>query len=400
MKQNKKIYLVGGAIRDRLMGNSNNDRDFVAVGYTKDDFQDYQLVGKDFPVFLDKDGNEIALARIERKISSGYNGFEASIENVSLEDDLKRRDLTINSIAYDDELQKYIDPFGGIDDIKNKILRHTSKAFVEDPIRVLRIARFKARFTDFTIAQDTKDLIYSMRDELKYLESNRVYKEIKKVFEYPNSDIFFKTLLELKVLDVIFPNLYRLSLYNENNIYHQEENIFIHTMMVLKNLDNSSNLLKFTALFHDIAKPNAYIKSNFKNASGHDNIDNVIPLIDILLPKKIEKDMLFLIKNHLRIYMLDKMRANKIATFFESYNKNKELFLAQIIFAKADNEGRIGIKKENLHKDKLLQIFDEISAYSPKKWIDENNITNGKVIKQHIHRVNINIVKRLFYNHI
>jgi tRNA nucleotidyltransferase (CCA-adding enzyme) len=393
----KKIYQVGGCVRDKLLNIPSSDIDFVAVGYSADDFKDLELVGKDFPVFLNKDGCEIALARVEKKVSNGYNGFETKIENVTIQEDLKRRDLTINSIAYDQENQKYIDPYGGLNDIKNKVLRHTSNSFIEDPLRVLRLCRFQAKFPDFTIALETKQFVKSMKTELKYLQKDRVYKEIKKVFELKHSDIFFKTLLDLDVLDILFPNIYNLTKYSENSIYHQEKDIFTHTMMVLQELQNKTQLLKTTALFHDIAKPIMYEKTDGKNAGGHDNPKYVEPLIDIQLPTKLQKKMLFLIKNHLKIFNLHKMRAKKIATFFELFRKDKELFLDQLCFAKADIDGRISKNKKYLDETTLLTIFDKISQYSPKKWIDEQpNIPTGDKIKQHIHRVNIKIIKSLY----
>ncbi len=362
----KKIYLVGGYVRDKLLNIKYNDKDYVAVGYSKEDFKDLECVGKDFPVFINKFGQEIALARIERKISKGYNGFEVNSENVTLKEDLKRRDLTINSIAYDEELDKYIDPYGGIKDLKNGILRHTSSAFVEDPLRVLRIARFQAKFPDFIIFKDTKDLIKGMVEELKYLEPNRVYQEVLKVFELNNSEIFFITLYELDVLNIIFPS-----------IYNQNRYLFDIKMMLLKELNNSSNLLKFTALYCDI-----------------DNID----LIDISLSKTIKNNILLLINNNTKIANLKDIKIDEIALLFESYRKNKELFLSQLTFTNV----YLKITKENktLDDKMLLLIFDKISNYSPFKWIKENNIKDGKLIKSHIHKVNQEIIGKLFNNHI
>ena len=403
----KKIYKVGGCIRDNLLNIQSNDIDYVAVGYTPLDFIHLECIGKDFPVFIDKNGCEIALARIEKKSGLGYNGFEAYTNNVTLEDDLKRRDLTINSIAYDEENKTYIDPYGGLNDIQNKILRHTSEAFKEDPLRVLRLARFQAKFSDFTIADETKKFVYDMKDELKYLQSDRVYKEIKKVLKLQRSDLFFETLNDLNVLDILFPNIFNLTSCKESSIYHKEENVFIHTMMVLQELNSQSELLKFTALYHDIAKPIMYDKTKGTNAGGHDNPKLVEQLIDIKLPVKLQKKMLFLIKNHIKIFNLNKMRHKTIATFFESYRKDKELFQDQIIFAKADSDGRIGEGKEIslfINKNILFNIFDKISDYSPKQWIEEQKIRNsvqkvsGEAIKQHIHRHNISIVTSLWYN--
>ncbi len=393
--KSKKIYQVGGCVRDKLLGIKSSDIDYVAVGFSEEDFKHLSKVGKDFPVFLDENKCEIALARVERKIADGYNGFEADTVDVTIEEDLIRRDLTINSIAYDNKTDIYIDPYNGQDDIKNKILRHTSDAFKEDPLRVLRLARFQAKFSEFSIAKETKEFVKQMRDELKYLQPDRVYKEIKKVLELEKSELFFETLLELEVLDILFPNIYNLTMCSENSIYHKERNVFIHTMMVLKELSNESELLQITAIFHDIAKPIMYHKTDGENAGGHDNPKFVEPLIDMQLPIKLQKKMLFLIKNHLKIYNLNKMKPKTIATFFEEYRKNRELFNSQLIFAKADAKGRLGVEKEFLNEELLLNIFDEISAYSPKKWIDEQEQElNGITIKQHIHRVNINIVKK------
>lgn len=392
----KKLYQVGGCVRDRLLGIEFTDIDWVAVGYKEDDFEDLPKVGKDFPVFLNENNEEIALARVERKISDGYNGFSANTKDVTLEEDLKRRDLTINSIAYDVENNTFIDPYDGIKDIESKILRHTSLAFAEDPLRVLRLARFQAKFPQFTIATDTKEFIKHMREELKQLQADRVYKEIKKVLQLPQSELFFTTLLELDVLDILFPNIYNLTLCEENNIYHKEKNVFIHSMMVLKELSNESLLLKTTALFHDIAKPLIYKKTNGENAGGHENPKLVEPLIDMQLPIKLQKKMLFLIKNHIKIYSLNKMKAKTIANFFEEYKKDRELFKAQLIFAKADSNGRDGVKKEFLDEELLLKIFYKISEYSPKLWINEQNEQpKGEVIKEHIHKENIKIIKEL-----
>lgn len=142
----KGIYLVGGAVRDALLGTPIKDKDYVAVGFSEADFAHLPKVGKSFPVFLQKDGSQIALARKETKTAHGYNGFVVETNQVSLQEDLKRRDLTINSIAFDEAKNEYYDPFNGIQDLQNKILRHTSESFCEDPLRVLRIARFRARF--------------------------------------------------------------------------------------------------------------------------------------------------------------------------------------------------------------------------------------------------------------
>ncbi len=395
----KKIYLVGGAVRDRLLGLETYDKDFVAVGYTAQDFSHLKLVGKDFPVFIDENGCELALARVERKISKGYNGFETSTQNVTLEEDLKRRDLTINSMAYDEQTDTVIDPFNGRADLEKKVLRHTSEAFVEDPLRVLRIARFRAKLGyGWKIAPATKVLIYQMKEHLKELQPDRVYREVEKILDMENTHLFFETLFELGVLDAIFPSLYGLTTLKEGSVYHMEDSCFIHTMMVLKNLSKESRLLKLSALYHDIAKPYCY--RTYGNSAKHDKIEIVEPLLDMQVPSKIKKRMLFIIENHIRVYILDTMKPSKVAQFFESFKRDKKLLEELIILSDADNQGRICIKeKKYLPKEKLLKCFELITDYSPKEWIDSQGKekVSAEAIKQHIHRYNIEVVKKEFF---
>ena len=396
----KKIYLVGGAVRDKLMNKRVSDKDYVAVGYEPKDFAHLPKVGKDFPVFLLENGSELALARSEKKIAKGYAGFSFNTKNISLEDDLKRRDLTINSIAYDEEQKKIIDPFGGENDIKHKILRHTSSAFVQDPLRVLRLARFRASFgRKWQIHKSTQDLVKLMKEELKFLEPNRTYKEIQKVLDLSQSELFFETLEELGVLEFVFPNIFELTKLRENSVFHLENSVFVHTMMVLKKLKNSSHLLKLTALYHDIAKPLCY--RLYGSSAGHENPKLVEELLDIEIPKKIKKKMLFLIANHIKIGRLTKMRSKKIALFLESFRKDKSLFLDLIKFCQADNNGRkTNQKKEpNFPSQDLIEVFDKIASYSPRSWIKmQKKPPSPETIKQHIHKRNIEFVESFLRN--
>jgi len=393
----KKIYLVGGAVRDKLLNLPLKDKDYVAVGYKEDEFSHLLRVGKDFPVFIQEDGSELALARTERKTSQGYNGFETNTQNVTLEDDLQRRDLSINSIAYDEVNDIYIDPYGGQKDLKEKLLRHTSKAFIEDPLRVLRLARFKAQLGQkWQIDPSTKSLVLQMKNELSFLQADRVWKEIEKVLLLPNTSLFFETLLELNVLDVIFPHIYQLTQVKENSAYHQEESVFVHTMMVLDELKDESALLKLTALYHDIAKPYCY--KSFGSGAGHDSRELVEERIDINIPTKLKKQMLFLIENHIKIALLEDMRANKVANFLENFKGKRELLFVLLRFKEADDTGRITqMKKVCIEREKLLQTFEKISSYSPKEWIDSqiNQVTNLQ-IKQHVHNKNIAFVKETY----
>ncbi|MDF7671264.1 hypothetical protein PT276_08680 [Orbaceae bacterium ESL0721] len=209
-----KLYLVGGAVRDRLLHLPVNERDWVVVGSTPDELlsQGYQQVGKDFPVFLHpKTKEEYALARTERKSGQGYTGFICDFDKtITLEQDLIRRDLTINAIAEDLE-GKLHDPYHGIDDLHQKILRHISPAFREDPLRVLRVARFAARFhhLGFTIADETMDLMREIvaSGEMEALTAERVWRETEKALSTQDPQIYFLTLKHCNALPILFPNL-------------------------------------------------------------------------------------------------------------------------------------------------------------------------------------------------
>lgn len=208
------IYLVGGAVRDALLGLPVSDRDWVVVGATPDIMLErgYQQVGRDFPVFLHPGTREeYALARTERKTGAGYTGFACySAPDVTLEDDLQRRDLTINAMAQSADGTLY-DPYHGADDLKNRILRHVSEAFTEDPLRVLRVARFAARFAPqgFVIAPETLELMSAItqQGELAHLTAERVWKETEKALNSPCPDIYFSVLRRCGALTVLFPEL-------------------------------------------------------------------------------------------------------------------------------------------------------------------------------------------------
>ncbi|MDD4949098.1 polynucleotide adenylyltransferase [Sulfuricurvum sp.] len=397
----KQIYLVGGAVRDALLGREIKDKDYVAVGYGVDEFSHLRQVGKDFPVFLREDGSELALARVERKIGVGYNGFETDTADVTLHEDLMRRDLSINAIAYDEENGCYIDPFNGRDDIEKKMLRHTSDAFVEDPLRVLRLARFRATFGyEWSIHPSTKVLVYRMREELKHLQGDRVWKEIEKVLMLEDSHLFFETLFELGVLGYVFPSIYNLTTLKEGTKHHHESSLFVHAMMVLRELRNESPLLKLCAIYHDIAKPQCY--REYGNGSGHEDKNRVEPLIDIQIPVKIKSRMLFIIDNHGKVSKLQQMRASKIATFFEQFKKDRVLLLELLCFNEGDNLGRITDNpKVPLDKEMILKIFDGIASYSPKNWMSEQEENpKGSTIAQHVHKYNIGVVTEMMNKHI
>ena len=238
-----KIYLVGGAVRDKLMGILSKDRDYLVVGSTPEEMVrlGYKPIGKDFPVFLHPiTKEEYALARTEKKVGKGYHGFEFyTSADVSLEEDLSRRDITINAIAEDEEGNIY-DPFNGVDDIKNKIIRHVSDAFSEDPLRVLRVARFASLDFEFKVQKETLALMKKMVDsgELKTLSVERVVAEVIKGLEGENPDIMIHYLCESGALNEIFPGLNSPS--DSPSLIEQKSKNFVSLGLAIKN--NSKSL--------------------------------------------------------------------------------------------------------------------------------------------------------------
>ena len=219
-----KKYLVGGAVRDQIMGIRTNDFDYVVVGSSPDEMikLGFKPIGRDFPVFLHPDSHEeYALARTEKKISKGYHGFEFyASPDVTLEEDLKRRDITMNAIAMDDSGQ-FIDPFKGIEDINNKIIRHISDAFAEDPLRVIRVARFKARFPDFAIHEKTFQLLKKIvkNKEIQALSAERVLDEIRKSFSDKNIIMMLEVLDNCGALEIILPNSHFSEIQGAANLF-------------------------------------------------------------------------------------------------------------------------------------------------------------------------------------
>jgi tRNA nucleotidyltransferase (CCA-adding enzyme) len=256
-----QIYSVGGAVRDELLGLTVQDRDFVVVGATPQQMAalGYRPVGKDFPVFLHPETHEeYALARTERKTAKGYKGFQVQASpEVTLEQDLARRDLTINAIARDVQ-GALIDPYGGISDLRNGILRHVSPAFVEDPVRILRVARFAARFPDFVIADETLALMGEMVEsgEVDALVAERGWQELAKGLMEARPSRMFGVLRDCGALHKILPELDRLWGVPQPPQHHPEIDTGIHTLQALDVACELSNetTVRFAALVHDIGK--------------------------------------------------------------------------------------------------------------------------------------------------
>ncbi len=256
-----KTYLVGGAVRDRLLGRPVGDRDWVVVGATPQDMLDagFRPVGKDFPVFLHPDtGEEHALARTERKSGHGYHGFTFHTSpEVTLEDDLVRRDLTVNAMAEDAD-GTVIDPWGGQRDLAARVLRHVSPAFAEDPVRILRLARFAARFHDFSVAPETLQLMREMvaAGEVDHLVAERVWQELARGLMEDRPSRMFEVLRDCGALARLLPEVDRLWGVPQRADYHPEVDTGVHLMMVL---DMSARLqaslpVRYACLGHDLGK--------------------------------------------------------------------------------------------------------------------------------------------------
>lgn len=271
-------YIVGGAVRDLIMGEKPNDIDYVVANSDHEEMISlgFKQVGANFPVYLWTESDtsvEFALCRQERKVSSGYHGFETNSDNVSLEEDLVRRDLTINSIAMDHK-GTYIDPFNGQEDIKNKILRHTSDAFADDPVRVLRLARFAARYPDFSIAEETMILAKTLKSELLKEPKERVSLELKKALKTDRPSRFFMVLKELDMLEVI-PYVDKFIGLVQNPKHHGEGDVFNHVMYAL---DRAPVDVRLAVLYHDVGKITT--KEGF-TYRGHDSVCNQDTVKDI-----------------------------------------------------------------------------------------------------------------------
>lgn len=269
-----QVYLVGGAVRDQLLGLACHDKDYVVVGETPQHMLDlgFAPVGKDFPVFLHPETKEeYALARTERKTGKGYTGFSVNASTtVTLEEDLARRDLTINAMAMDAQ-GRIIDPFDGQHDLKSKVLRHTTDAFVEDPVRVLRIARFLARYgNEWQIHPATQHLIEQIyqQGELQNLVPERVWQELYKALGEKQPALFFNSLVDLG----IFPEIANMRDIPQPPEHHPEGDVFTHTMLVLQRAAEQGydTLTRFAALTHDFGKAPCFRQSG--KLHGHEQV--------------------------------------------------------------------------------------------------------------------------------
>ncbi|OWF72081.1 multifunctional CCA tRNA nucleotidyl transferase/2'3'-cyclic phosphodiesterase/2'nucleotidase/phosphatase [Yersinia frederiksenii] len=369
-----EIYLVGGAVRDTLLNLPVTEQDWVVVGATPEQLlaQGYQQVGKDFPVFLHPVSHEeYALARTERKSGQGYTGFTCyAAPDVTLEEDLLRRDLTINAIArrHDGEL---IDPYHGRQDLENRVLRHVSDAFGEDPLRVLRVARFAARFAHlgFTVAPETQTLMAAMAQsgELSALTPERVWKETEKALKTQSPQVYLQVLRDCGALAVLFPEIDRLFGVPAPEKWHPEIDTGIHTLMTLTIAAQLSPEvdIRFAALCHDLGK-GLTPKQFWPHHHGHGPAG--VKLVEqmcqrLRVPNPVRDLAKLVAEYHDLIHTVNKLRPETLLKLFDAIDvwRKPERLEQMIMTSEADARGRTGFEDNPYPQGDYLRAAYQIA---------------------------------------
>ena len=351
------IYLVGGAVRDELLGYPVAERDWVVVGARPQDLLDkgFRQVGKDFPVFLHPQSkDEYALARTERKSGHGYTGFDVHCDPaVTLEEDLQRRDLTVNAMARDGE-GNLVDPYGGRGDLSARVLRHVSAAFVEDPLRVLRTARFAARYAhlDFTIAPETLKLMAEIVDqgELAHLPAERVWTEMERALGERNPDVFVEVLRECGALAELLPELEALFGVPQTAEHHPEIDSGVHTLMALQQAASlsQSTEVRFAVLLHDLGKGTTP-EDQWPRHIAHEK--RGVKLVKqacrrLKAPNRYRDLALLACEYHLHCHRALELRGKTILKLLNATGalRQPERFEAFLLACEADARGRLGLE--------------------------------------------------------
>ncbi|MBI1451042.1 MULTISPECIES: multifunctional CCA addition/repair protein [Acinetobacter] len=361
------VYLVGGAVRDQLLGHPYHEKDYVVVGATPEHMlaQGYQPVGKDFPVFLHPETkDEYALARTERKSGHGYHGFEFYTDvSVTLEQDLIRRDLTINAMAMDQNGTLY-DPYGGQRDLESRLLRHVSNAFAEDPLRVLRIARFAARYKTlgFKVADETLQLMKQLAEsgELQALTPERVWKETSRALMEPHADEYFEVLRACGALKVLFPEIDALYGIPQRPEYHPEIDCGIHTMMSLQQAckANYSLDVRFAVLIHDLGKA-LTPQEEWPRHIMHEQrgIQPVTEVCDRLrVPTNTKQLAIVVCKEHLKCHQALTLKPGTLWRLLQRLDvlRRPERVEAFIQACECDSRGRLGLENRDYPQSRYV----------------------------------------------
>ncbi|EGG99360.1 tRNA nucleotidyltransferase [gamma proteobacterium IMCC2047] len=396
-----KTYLVGGAVRDELLGYPFHERDWVVVGATAEQMLEkgYQQVGKDFPVFLHpKSHEEYALARTERKSGKGYTGFIChSAPDVTLEEDLLRRDLTINAIAKD-ENGELVDPYNGQQDIENRVLRHVSAAFAEDPLRILRVARFAARYyhLGFRIADETLALMQQMVDvgEAGHLVPERVWKEIHSALTTQTPAEFFRVIRACGALKVLIPELDALFGVPQPKAHHPEIDTGEHIMLALQMAAqlSASTTVRYATLMHDLGKA-LTPADQWPKHYGHDVL-GVKPVNVVGERLKVPKQFTELARLsaalHIRCHICQEMRPVKLLELIEAADamRRPDRFEELLLVCEADIRGRKGFEEAAYPQARYLkQAFEAYKSVNPKQLVEQG--FKGKVLGEELRKQRI-----------
>jgi len=401
-----EIYLVGGAVRDGLLGREPRERDYVVVGATPEQMtaQGYRLVGKDFPVFLHPDTHEeYALARTERKTAPGYHGFTVhAAPDVTLEQDLVRRDLTINAIAQDAD-GRLIDPFDGQRDLANKVLRHVSPAFSEDPVRILRVARFAARFAHlgFTVATETNALMRDMvaAGEVDALVAERVWAETEKALGEQTPARYFEVLRDCGALARLFPEIECLFGVPQPEKHHPEIDTGVHTLMVLEQAARLSpdTSVRFAALVHDLGKGTTP-KEQWPRHIAHE--ERGVPLVEALcerlrVPKTYRELAVAVTRYHLHYHRAAELRPETLLKLLNAVDalRRPERFELFILACEADSRGRTGFEDAHFEQPGILRQARAAAAAVTAKALTEQGL-RGAALGRELERQRVRAIAR------
>lgn len=381
-----KTYLVGGAVRDKLLGLPVKDKDWVVVGATVDDMLalNYKQVGKDFPVFLHPETKEeYALARTERKIGPGHRGFDFdSSASVTLEEDLVRRDLTINAMAEtaDGEL---IDPYGGQYDIGNGHIRHMSKAFVEDPLRVLRVARFTARFRHmgFRVVEDTMRLMKQVVEdgELESLTPERVWNELELALTYKSPDEFIRVLKECGALAVVLPEIEQLFGVPQPEKYHPEIDTGEHILLCLQQARKLTDdpAVLYATLVHDVGKgltaPDKWPSHIGHETAGLDLLNKLEERLPV--PKEFAALAKLVCEHHTKLHRVRELKPSTVLRLLENLDaiRRPERLDKFLLACEADARGRTGLEdREYPQREYLSSILTAVQTMNSGEVVKSN----------------------------
>ena len=373
-----EIYLVGGAVRDRLLGLPVQERDWVVVGAEPEELiaRGFRPVGREFPVFLHPEtGEEYALARTERKVGRGYHGFRFySSPDVTLEQDLQRRDLTINAIAQDRH-GRIIDPFGGRRDLESRLLRHVSPAFREDPVRILRLARFAARFEhlEFTVAPQTLALCREMvaAGEVDALVPERVWQELARALMEPTPSTFIRVLRESSALQRLLPELDRLFGVPQRADFHPEVDTGVHVLLALDLSVQLSDRLpvRFAVLTHDLGKGSTPA-TELPRHRGHE--ERGVPLVEAVcarlrVPRACRDLAKLVARYHLKCHRVLELRPATVVALLEALDtfRRAERLPSFLAACEADARGRAGLAQRDYPQGRFLTEAYRAAAAVP-----------------------------------